>query len=73
MKNFSQGSRSSSRDLNVGPPEYDAGVLAVRPRRSVTAVFFCLCDWSGLLRRVPSLILHCAFVLSTVTNVTSFQ
>jgi hypothetical protein len=32
---FNQGSRSPSRKLNLGPPEYEAGVLATRPRRLV--------------------------------------
>jgi hypothetical protein len=28
-------SRSQDRDLNSGPPEYEAGVLRTQPRRSV--------------------------------------
>jgi hypothetical protein len=32
--NLSQGSRSPMRDLNPGPPEYEAGVLTTGPRRS---------------------------------------
>jgi hypothetical protein len=35
MKNRSQDSRPSGRDLNPGPPEYEAGKLTIRPRRSV--------------------------------------
>jgi hypothetical protein len=31
-----QGSRSLGRNLNPGPPEYEAGVLTTRPRRSVS-------------------------------------
>jgi hypothetical protein len=34
-KNLSQDSRSPGRDLNPGPPEYEAGVLTTRPRRLV--------------------------------------
>jgi hypothetical protein len=30
-----QDCRSLGRDLNPGPPKYEAGVLATRPRRSV--------------------------------------
>jgi hypothetical protein len=29
---------SPSRDLNVGPPKYEAGVLTSRPRRSVDVI-----------------------------------
>jgi hypothetical protein len=32
MKDLSQDSRSSGRDLNPRTPEYEAGVLAIRPR-----------------------------------------
>jgi hypothetical protein len=35
MKPFSQDSRSPRRDLNPGPPEYEAGMLTTRPQRSV--------------------------------------
>jgi hypothetical protein len=31
--NFSQDSRYTRRDLNPGPPEYEAGVLSTCPRR----------------------------------------
>jgi hypothetical protein len=34
-KNFSQDSRSPGRDLNSGPPEYEAGMLTTRPRCTV--------------------------------------
>jgi hypothetical protein len=34
-KNISQKSRSPGRDLNPGPPEYEAGALTIRPRCSV--------------------------------------
>jgi hypothetical protein len=37
-KNLSQDRRSLGRDLNPGPPEYEAGVLTTRPRRSVSPV-----------------------------------
>jgi hypothetical protein len=37
--NFSQDSRSPGRDFNTGPPEYEAGVLPSRPRRSVMIQF----------------------------------
>jgi hypothetical protein len=33
--NLSQDSRFPGRDLNLEPPEYEAGVLTTRPRRSV--------------------------------------
>jgi hypothetical protein len=42
----SQDSRSPSRDLNPGPPEYEAGVLTTRPRRSVcncSEACICVC------------------------------
>jgi hypothetical protein len=35
-KNISQDSWSPGRDLNPEPPEYEARVLATRPRRSIT-------------------------------------
>jgi hypothetical protein len=35
-KNIGQDSRSPGQDLNSGPPEYETGVLATRPRSSVT-------------------------------------
>jgi hypothetical protein len=31
MKTLSQDKRSSGRDLESGPPEYEAGVLTTRP------------------------------------------
>jgi hypothetical protein len=34
-QNVSQHSLSPGRNLNPGPPEYEAGVLTTRPRRSV--------------------------------------
>jgi hypothetical protein len=34
-KNLGQDSRPSGRDLNPGPPEYEAGMLTTRPWRSV--------------------------------------
>jgi hypothetical protein len=37
-KNLIQDSRSAGQNLNLGPPEYKAGVLATRPRRSVVSV-----------------------------------
>jgi hypothetical protein len=37
-KDFSQYSRSPGRDLKRGLPEYEAGVLTTRPRRSVNCV-----------------------------------
>jgi hypothetical protein len=33
-KSRSQDKRSPGRDLNPRPPEYEAGVLTTRPRRS---------------------------------------
>jgi hypothetical protein len=33
--NLDQDSRSPGRNLNLGPPEYEAGILTTRPRRSV--------------------------------------
>jgi hypothetical protein len=35
-KDFSHDIRSPDRDLNPKPPEYEAGVLATRPRRSMS-------------------------------------
>jgi hypothetical protein len=34
-ENLDQGSRYPCRDMNPGPPEYEAGVLTTQPRRSV--------------------------------------
>jgi hypothetical protein len=34
-KNLSQDRRTSGRDLNSGPPEYEAAVLSTQPRCSV--------------------------------------
>jgi hypothetical protein len=34
-KTLSQDSRSSDRELNPGPPEYEAAMITTRPRRSV--------------------------------------
>jgi hypothetical protein len=34
-KTLSHVSRSPGRNLNSGPPEYDAGMLTIRPRLSV--------------------------------------
>jgi hypothetical protein len=36
MNNLSHDSRSSGRDLESRPPEYEAGVLTTQPRQSVT-------------------------------------
>jgi hypothetical protein len=33
-ENFSQYSRSADRDMNPGPPKYEAVVLTIRSRRS---------------------------------------
>jgi hypothetical protein len=38
-KKLSQDSRSLGRDLISGPPEYEAGVLTTRPRRSAHSHF----------------------------------
>jgi hypothetical protein len=35
MKYLSHDSRSPGRDLNLEPPEYEAGVLTTRLRRSI--------------------------------------
>jgi hypothetical protein len=34
-KSLSQDTRSPSRNLNPGPPEYEAGVLTTRPQGSI--------------------------------------
>jgi hypothetical protein len=47
MKNLGQDSRSLDRDLNPGPPGYEAGVLNTQPRRSAPdyqTIWFCLGD-----------------------------
>jgi hypothetical protein len=38
MKKLIPGSRSSGRDLNRRPPEYEAGVFTIQARRSVNTV-----------------------------------
>jgi hypothetical protein len=35
IKNLSEDSRSQDRELNLRPPEYEAGVFTNQPRRSV--------------------------------------
>jgi hypothetical protein len=35
---LSQDSRSTRRDLNRGPPEYEVGVLTTRPRSSLDVI-----------------------------------
>jgi hypothetical protein len=43
-KNLSQDSRSLGRDLNLGPPEYETGLLSTTPQRSVNIVTgFTMC------------------------------
>jgi hypothetical protein len=37
MRNLGQDNGFPGRDLNPGPPEYEAGVLTTRPRCSVNA------------------------------------
>jgi hypothetical protein len=37
ITDISQDSRSQGRNLNTGPPEYEAGVLTTRPQRSVSS------------------------------------
>jgi hypothetical protein len=39
-ENLGQNSRSPCRDFNQRPPEYEAGVLTARPRRSVTCLAY---------------------------------
>jgi hypothetical protein len=50
-KNLSQDSRFPCLYLNPGLPEYEAGVLTTRPRRSVPAMFAGLMYPQGLLAR----------------------
>jgi hypothetical protein len=45
-KNLSWDSRSPGRDLNPGPPEYKAGVLTTRKRRSVIFLS-CPCAYTS--------------------------
>jgi hypothetical protein len=42
MKNLSQDSRSPGRGLKPRPLEYEAGVLATLPRRSVEGISFVI-------------------------------
>jgi hypothetical protein len=44
MKTFSQDNRSPGRDLNPGPPKYEAEVLITRQRRSVILHIFTFCS-----------------------------
>jgi hypothetical protein len=39
-KNLSQNSRSPGRDLNLGPPEYEAGVVRKRFKKSLCRSWF---------------------------------
>jgi hypothetical protein len=48
-KYLSRYSRSPGRNLNPGPPEYEAGVLTIRPRRSVSYLLFHLVLYSNLV------------------------
>jgi hypothetical protein len=45
-KNLSQDSRYPGRDLKPGPPEYEAGALTTRPRRSVNMKYGTVTDLS---------------------------
>jgi hypothetical protein len=45
-QNLGQDSRSRGRDLNPGPPEYEARVLPIRPRHSVRAVVYPKDQWA---------------------------
>jgi hypothetical protein len=44
-ENIRQDSRSAGRDLNPGPPDYEAGMFLTRPRRSATALLPLACTW----------------------------
>jgi hypothetical protein len=46
---LSQDRRSLDRDFNPGPPEYDAGVLTTRLRRSVLSLVTKLASLKGLM------------------------
>jgi hypothetical protein len=46
-KNLFQDIRSAGRDLNPGPPEYEAGVLTTRPRHSLRT-FIAMNNFSSL-------------------------
>jgi hypothetical protein len=48
MKIISQDSRSPGRDLNPGPPKYEAGVLTTRHRRLtiMTSKVTEICPWN---------------------------
>jgi hypothetical protein len=35
MRNLGQDNRSSDRDFNPGPPNYEAGMIPARPQHSV--------------------------------------
>jgi hypothetical protein len=48
-KYLSRYSRSAGRNLNPGPPEHEAGVLTIRPRRSVSYLLFHLVLSSNLV------------------------
>jgi hypothetical protein len=45
-KKLNQHSRSPGRDLYPGSPEYEAGVLTTRPRRSVVFVVVVVVRYS---------------------------
>jgi hypothetical protein len=42
-----EDSRYSGRDLNPGPPEYEAAVLTTRPRRSIRCEYFDVLLFKG--------------------------
>jgi hypothetical protein len=48
-KNLSHDSRSPGRVFNPRPPEYEAGVLTTRPRRSVNSYLKCYTEYVKII------------------------
>jgi hypothetical protein len=74
-KNISQDNRSPGRDLNPGPPEYDAGMLTTKLRRSVSSARYLIDLFiSDFLYFLPCLFLsHSYFFLSFISSSLCFS
>jgi hypothetical protein len=55
--------RSAGRDLNPGPPEYDEGLLSIRPQRSVDLSYE-----SSSMNSYPSVTSYWSFILEQAVD-----
>jgi hypothetical protein len=63
-RNLSQDSRSPGRDLNSGPPKYEAYFPTTRPRRSILRYHVPFCYFLYVLHRLSCIqwIITCKYV-----------